>query len=146
MHILIRTLLAVLLALSLVVVGAGAATAGPGFGKYQDVNRAIAAGYAPSTHCVPGMGYHYGNFDLVGDGEVNVAEPEVLVYANGPNGLELVAVEWLETSEFELFGEHAHPGPFPGSYALHAWMFLPNPDGLLTDFNPRVDDNCDIAY
>ena len=144
MHILTRTLLAVLLALSLVV-GAGAATAGPGLGKYQNIDRALADGYVPIGGCVPGMGFHYAKFSLLGDDEVNVAEPEALVYANGPDGLELVAAEYIKVgNHFELLNTQstlAPPGP-----AVHAWFFLPNPDGLTAPYNPRVGSTCDIEY
>jgi len=138
----VKTIIAIVLAVS--VVASFSAAAHPGVGKYQDVDRAIAHGYVTDGHCVPGMGYHYVNFGLV-DGEVEVSNPEVLVYANGEDGLELVAAEYLAVAPFELFGHESEPGPFPGSYALHAWFFLPNAEGLTHHTNPRVDANCNVV-
>lgn len=137
----IRTVTVVILALALVATGLGAAA--PGFGKYQDIDRAVADGYVQASPCVPGMGYHYVNFDLASDPSVKVSEPEALVYANGEDGLELVAVEYISTEEFELLGTHSHAGP--AGQAIHAWYFLPNEDGLTADFNPRVDASCNIV-
>lgn len=138
----LRSVTAVILVLSIVATGVGAA-APAGFGKYQDVDRAVEDGYVLASPCVPGMGYHYVNFDLAGDPSVKVSEPEALVYANGDDGLELVAVEWISSEEFELLGTHSHEGP--AGQAIHAWFFLPNPDGLTEDFNPRVDSDCNIV-
>lgn len=137
----LRSVTVVILALVLIASGLGAAS--PGFGKYQDIERATADGYVQASPCVPGMGYHYVNFDLVGDPSVKVSEPEALVYANGDDGLVLVAVEYISSEEFELLGAHSHEGP--AGQAIHAWFFLPNEDGLTADFNPRVDANCNIV-
>lgn len=137
-----RTVTAVLLAVVLVMAGLGAAS--PGLGKYQDVDRATADGYVLASPCVPGMGYHYANFELMEDDSVKVSEPEILVYAEGEDGLELVAVEYVSLEEFGLLGDHAHFHPHLGAYAMHAWFFLPNPDGLTADFNPRVNADCTI--
>lgn len=135
-----RTIVAVLLALAVVATGIGAAS--PGLGKYHDVDRALADGYINTGVCVPGMGIHFVNPSLIDD-SVSVSEPEVLVYAYSDTGeLELVAVEYVSTQEFELLGDHAHYNPHLNAYALHAWYFLHNPDGLTTDFNPRVDATC----
>lgn len=125
------------------VAGAHPDSAAPhhGFGKYQDVDRALAAGYVSAGPCVPGMGYHYVRFDLVDD-ETSVSAPEALVFADGENGLQLVAVEYVATEPFELLGAHSHTGPV--GPAIHAWFFLQNPDGLTADFNPRVNADCTV--
>lgn len=137
-----RTLTAVILALALVATGIGAAV--PGLGKYHDVDRALADGYIDTGACVPGMGIHFVNPALIDD-EVKTSEAEVLVYAYDDNGdLKLVAVEYVSTEEFELLGDHAHYNHHLNAYALHAWYFLNNPDGLTTDFNSRVDETCHI--
>lgn len=130
---------------SMMLLMSGAAVAAPGIGKYHDVDVALADGYVADDHCVPGMGYHYGNFGLIGDGEVSVSQPEVLVYATGEDGLELVAAEYLAFVEFSLLGQESEAGPFPGSHALHAWFFLPNEDGLTHHTNSKVDANCNIV-
>ena len=38
----------------------------------------------------------------------------------------------------ELFGEHFHRNDTLGIWALHAWIWRPNPDGMHADFNPKV--------
>lgn len=138
----LRTLAAVVLALALVGTGIGAAA--PGLGKYQDADRALADGYVGTEHCVPGMGFHFVNPALV-DSDVKTSEPEVLVYAyNDDDELELVAVEYVSTEEYEILGKQAQYSPPARGYAVHAWYFLPNPDGLTEDFNSRVDGTCHI--
>lgn len=139
-----RTII-VAVTLALILVTSGVAVAQPGLGKYKDIERATADGYVQISPCVPGMGYHYGKPAEI-DGDVKTSTPEVLVYAHEDGELTLVAVEYIATEEFRLYGKHAHPFPvIPGTYALHAWLFLPNPDGLTADFNPRVDANCNVV-
>jgi hypothetical protein len=90
-----------------------------------------------------GMGVHYvRNID----DHLDPADPEALVYAVDRNGrLALVALEYLIPEEFVnpssppvLFGQAMHPHPYLPVYILHAWIWQRNPDGLFTDFNPRV--------
>jgi hypothetical protein len=134
---------------------ARAATAG-----FHQVDAAKAAGYgefrdAAKIACIetPGvgvMGIHYVNGGLVGDGTVNAATPEALVYQPLPNGkLKLVAVEyivfysmWAGSSkpslfghEFKLIGEPNRYG-IPAFYELHAWVWQNNPSGMFKDWNP----------
>jgi hypothetical protein len=103
---------------------------------------------------VGGMGVHYVNGDLVGDGAVKATTPEALVYEPRPNGrLRLVALEYvvfqadwdahhaklprLFGEDFELVGEGNRYG-LPAFYELHAWVFKHNPRGMFDDWNPRV--------
>jgi hypothetical protein len=56
--------------------------------RYQDVTAATAARYALFLGCVSGpqggaMGIHYVNGDLVGDGKLDAARPEALMYEPG---------------------------------------------------------------
>ena len=134
---------------------ARAATAG-----FHQVDAAKAAGYgefrdAAKIACIetPGvgvMGIHYVNGGLVGDGIVNAATPEALVYQPLPNGkLKLVAVEyivfysmWAGSSKPSLFGHEfkliAEPNRYGISafYELHAWVWQNNPSGMFKDWNP----------
>ena len=53
--------------------------------RLRDVDNAIAAGYGSAGSCVSGpevgaMGIHYGNGELIGDGELHADKPELLVY------------------------------------------------------------------
>jgi len=68
--------------------------------QFIDVNAARAAGYGPFLGCVTGpdqgaMGVHYVNGTLVGDGEVDAAHPEALIYEPSADGLRLVGVEYI---------------------------------------------------
>lgn len=105
------------------------------------------------------MGDHYANGALLLDGGViDAAAPEALVYEQRENGsFKLVALEYLvfqadweeagNTSPPELFGRTfdfvASPNRYglPPFYALHAWLWKPNPSGLLHAWNPNV--TCD---
>ena len=90
---------------------------------------------------------------LFDGGKIDVDQPEILVYEPRNNGtLKLVALEylvfasdWNATSKPRLFGtdfDTLQPGNrygLPLSYALHAWLWKPNPNGMLKPYNPRVD-------
>ena len=115
--------------------------------KYHDVNEALLDGYVPVGGCValpsgPAMGIHYVNIQAV-DAELDVAEPEILVYAPEEDGeLRLVAVEYMIPKALmpgvpELYGRHFHDGPMD-SWTLHAWVWRHNPAGMFEDFNSKV--------
>ena len=103
---------------------------------------------------VGGMGIHYAKSALVGDGDVSLRTPDVLVYDPGPNGTKrLVALEYVvfqkawdakhssppklygRTFELVKAGNRYGLDPF---YELHAWVWKPNPRGTFDDWNPRV--------
>jgi hypothetical protein len=102
-----------------------------------------------------GMGIHYVNGDLVGDGNVKASTPELLVYEPEPNGRQrLVALEYVvfqsdwdgaHASAPELFGREfelvsaGNRYGLPAFYELHAWLWKHNPSGVFGDWNPRVD-------
>lgn len=129
----------------------------------QDPQAAVGAGYALASGCVSGpeegaMGVHYVNEALVGDGALDAAKPEALVYEPQGGQLRLVAVEYIVLAEQwnasnqhppVLNGQHFHfvPAPnrtgLPAYYELHVWAWKRNPHGTFTDWNPRV--SCD-AY
>ena len=137
--------------------------------RYHSLNAASAAGYGPfpegaplhecisSTDGTGAMGYHWLNAAYLGT-DLDVTKPQVLVYAPDRRGhLDLVALEYVV---FKADWDAAHPGTMPhlfgqmfmetGSpnrydipafYALHVWLWKPNPSGLFAPFNPRV--SCD---
>ena len=132
--------------------------------KYHDVNVAQADGFVPTPHCIESpagvMGIHYINIDRLMDPEVNILEPEILLYVESGNGLKLVGVEyWFSigapnTLVKELpqpippapviFGRSLE-GPMdpheegqPPHYDLHAWVWQGNPSGIFAQFNPNV--------
>ena len=63
--------------------------------KYHDVNAALADGFVPTPHCIQepglgGMGIHYIHPARLMDPEVNILEPEILLYVESGNGLKLL--------------------------------------------------------
>ena len=127
--------------------------------KYHDVDAALADGYIQGSPCVSHptlgtMGFHYVNPAMIGDPSLDETKPEVLLYEPKANGeLKLVAVEYLVPAmgpRPSLFGqafENGPPLPTPNgmvpTYALHAWVWQPNPTGMFSAFNPSV--SCENA-
>ena len=129
--------------------------------RYQDVGKAVADGYVSVGSCVSSpddgaMGVHYINPNLLGDGAVDAAHPELLVYEPLSNGqLQLVAVEYLTLADIwdaahtdgssplllgQLFDYTSMPNRFrlPANYSLHVWAWKYNPKGVFSMWNPRV--------
>jgi hypothetical protein len=134
--------------------------------RFRSLEKAGRAGYAqppapaPLHECIASfdntgaMGFHYINGGLL-DADVDVAHPEVLVYAPDRHGKRrLVALEYVVFQDAwigkhgkttpELFGQMFMPVGFPNRYqipaffALHVWLYKENPSGLFAPFNPRV--------
>lgn len=131
--------------------GVRAATA-----AYHDLAVAEAAGYGLFPGCFSdpsgGMGIHYVDFASVGDGSVDPARPEALVYEPVAGGdMRLVAVEyvmiaasWQGQGTPSVLG---HPLTFvpapnefglPDFYELHVWLWQPNPRGMFNEWNRSV--------
>jgi hypothetical protein len=126
--------------------------------QFINVNAATAAGYQPFLGCVTGpdhgaMGNHYVNGALVGDGVLDAARPEVLIYEPSGNGLQLVGVEfvvladaWLAIHtgppvlEGQSFQFVASPNRYglPAHFELHVWAWRDNPQGAFVDWNNKV--------
>ena len=133
--------------------------------RFHDVDKAKAAGYTVTVADLAGitcieddahgtgtMGVHLLNPELLLDGgEIDPQKPEILVYEPRNNGtLKLVAHEYLVFKSHwvpgrpELFGKEFDEIPavnrygIPESWALHAWLWSPNPNGMLAPYNPRV--------
>ena len=108
---------------------------------------------------VGAMGDHFVNGSrLVDSGVIDAAAPEALVYERRNNGsFKLVALEYIVfQADWEAAGHGAPPALFgrtfdftpspnryglPPFYALHAWIWKPNPSGLLFAWSPNV--SCD---
>ncbi len=146
-----------------IAVAAGAFDgAKPATARFHDLDKAKAAGYTVRVADVNGitciaepgegaMGVHMLNPALF-DETIDAEKPEVLVYEPRANGeLKLVALEYLVLqSEWEgsgppsLFGRTFDFTDSPNRYgldpfySLHAWIWKPNPSGILTPWNPRV--------
>jgi hypothetical protein len=145
--------------------GAKAVTA-----AFHDLRAAKAAGYTIhvaelggatciANGAVGAMGDHFVNGSrLVDKGVIDAAAPEALVYERRNDGTyKLVALEYIvfkadweeagHTSPPALFGRTFDftPSPnrydLPPFYSLHAWVWKPNPSGMLFAWNPRV--SCD---
>ena len=122
--------------------------------RFHSPEQALRAGYLASPECVAsplgGMGFHYENPALMADPAVDVARPEILLYAPDPDGeLELVAVEYFGDAGAgamapRLYGQ-TFDGPMAGHhpgmgvhYDLHVWVWQDNPSGTFAQFNPDV--------
>jgi len=119
---------------------------------FQRLEVAGAAGWdTPITACVEapgtgGMGYHYANVGLI-DGVAEELAPEILLYEPDRNGrMRLVGVEYIVPFSFvpddatppSLHGVEFHQNYTFGLWALHAWVWKHNGDGLFADWNPTV--------
>ncbi|MCU7727776.1 hypothetical protein ODJ79_29000 [Actinoplanes sp. KI2] len=129
--------------------------------QFRDVKNAIAAGYLPTTQCVPGMGLHYVQRSLAADTNIDPTLPDILIYepvAGAP--VRLAALEFFRADADQdlktdndrptLFGipfngpMTGHPLPpgqptMPIHYDLHVWLYQDNPAGELATDNPNVD-------
>jgi len=121
---------------------------------------AIAAGYLQTDACaelpgVGGMGYHFVNPVLSSDGRIDPTQPEILLYTKDSKGRwNLAGVEWFMADGDQDLGTDAdrptlfsHPfdGPMTGHepgmpvhFDLHVWLYMLNPGGQLSAWNPRL--------
>jgi hypothetical protein len=132
--------------------------------QYQSLKVAKADGYgklrdADGIACIDmpgegGMGVHFVNGDLVGDAEVHGDTPELLVYDPTPDGMKLVALEYVvfrkawraehATGRPELYGQKFEAVSkdnrygLPAFFELHVWAFKHNASGMFEDWNPNV--------
>jgi hypothetical protein len=115
--------------------------------RYHSVTQAEMAGYESFLDCFDsaesGMGQHYVDLSLIDDGVADPLRPEALVYEVDGANLTLVGVEWVEAGAAgddapALFGQEFHYNSNLGVWALHAWIWRDNPDGMFADFNPEV--------
>jgi hypothetical protein len=133
--------------------------------QFADVERAKDAQYGELPGCVTGpqegaMGVHYVNMGLVGDGELDVNQPEALIYEPNNGQLRLVGVEYLVTvADWQSHHPQAGPGApvlagqmlqfvdspnrfgLPPFFELHVWAWQHNPHGSFVDWNTLV--KCD---
>ena len=113
--------------------------------KYNDFSRADADGYE-FLHCEDGEGLEYLNASLL-DCNFDIEHPEALHYIQEGNSLRLVGVEYViptactatppegftgDEDEWEFMAEGL---PI---WAMRAALWLPNPDGMFAEENPRI--------
>ncbi len=116
---------------------------------FHDLKLATAAGYSPLLSCfdlpgVGGMGQHYVKASLL-DANIEANRPEALVYEVDGDRLELVAVEyivpwsaWTSFTPPQLYGRPFFRNDALHLWALHAWIWRPNPLGMFANYNPKV--------
>ena len=138
--------------------------------KYKNV-RSIEGpgdGYELTFGCVSGgdfgaMGMHFLNFKLV-DGEVDVTQPEIVLFEPTPNGgIRITGADFVvpvaawDAAHAVPPAEHAAPPELMGQlfhlfdspnrfgldpfYTLHVWAWKDNPNGTFGNWNPDV--SCD---
>ncbi len=126
--------------------------------QFIDVNAATAAGYEPLFGCVSGpdhgaMGVHYINLSLVKRGDIDVSQPQALIYEPWKGAMRLVGVEFIVDYATWLKG-HGSPPVLEGQmfqfinspnryglsslFELHVWAWRDNPQGAFVDWNNRV--------
>lgn len=96
-----------------------------------------------------GMGYHWVDTTLL-DAHLDVTRPEALLYEPLRDGrVRLVGLEyvvpaaaWTASTPPTLLGQELRLNQF-GLWALHVWVWTPNPSGIYADWNPRV--SCEYA-
>ncbi len=121
-------------------------------------------GYELGFGCVSGgdfgaMGLHYIKGALLGDGEVKIDEPEIVLFEPTPDGgiritgadYLVYAADWEAKHEGEgppqLMGQLFHLFDSPNRfglkafYTLHVWAWKDNPNGTFVNWNPNV--SCD---
>jgi hypothetical protein len=107
--------------------------------RYQDVRLAEADGYTMGESCIPGLGYHFVREVAEGQEQLEITEPNSVLYAPQPDGsLKLVGVGYVSKRAAVLFDEAFSPPSTLPYYTLHAWVWEENPDGVFEHINPNV--------
>lgn len=118
--------------------------------KYHDFDRADQDGY-DFLACVPGEGLEYVNWSLVFDCNFDIEHPEALHYIETEYGLKLVGVEYVvpvacTPTAPEGFTGDADEWEFEAEglpiWAVRAAIWLPNPEGMFAEHNPRIPTQC----
>ena len=89
------------------------------------------------------VGTVYVNIARLMDGVIDPESPDALIYEPATNGaLRLVGVEFAVPNTGQnpptFLGATFQSEPEFGVYALHAWVWRTNPEGLFAETNPRV--------
>jgi hypothetical protein len=118
-------------------------------------------GYELNFGCVSGgdfgaMGLHYVNMTKVGDGEIKVSEPEIILFEPTPGGgIRITGADYLvPVALWEANPDHTGPPMLMGQlfhlfespnrfgldpfYTLHVWAWKDNPNGAFANWNPDV--------
>lgn len=116
--------------------------------RYHDLSVAMADTFQLLHPCEnrPGegpVGIVYVNFARLLDGVIDPESPDALIYEPSSIGSpNLVGVEFavlnLGQAPPRFLGATFQPEDEFGVYALHAWVWRNNPEGLFAETNPRV--------
>lgn len=119
--------------------------------KYHDLEVALNDGFVLLHPCEERpdegpVGTVYVHMDRLLDGVIDPASPDALIYEPSRNGRErLVGVEfalpyalWNGQQPPEFLGQVFQPEDEFGVYALHAWVWRNNPEGMFAEANPLV--------
>lgn len=119
--------------------------------RYHNFQVSVAQNFEAVSPYVPFMGIHYGQLERF-DGTFELEKPEILLYVPDKDGnMTFVGVEYAVPVKFSPkppegfvgrndkweFNERVAPH-LGGSWTLHAWVILDNPDGVFTKDNPNV--------
>ena len=119
--------------------------------RYHNLSFAIADGFVLLHPCEnrPGegpVGIVYVNITRLLDGIIDPETPDALIYEPQPNGRErLVGAEfaipyalWTQAQPPQFLGATFQREDEFGVFALHAWIWRHNPEGLFAETNPNV--------
>jgi len=119
-------------------------------GRYHNLKHATDDGFVLLHPCEnrPGegpVGAVYVHMARLMDGRIDPELPDALIYEPHRDGLRLVGVEfaipkalWPEQTPPQFLGATFQSEDEFGVYALHAWVWRDNPEGLFAETNPRV--------
>ena len=119
--------------------------------RYHNANAAFDDGFVLLHPCEARgdegpVGTVYINIARLMDGVIDPESPDALIYEPASNGrLRLVGVEfaiptalWTGDALPTFLGATFQSEPEFGVFALHAWVWRNNPEGLFAETNPRV--------
>lgn len=119
--------------------------------RYHTLNAALADDFVLLHPCEARgdegpVGTVYINIARLMDGVIDPESPDALIYEPTRNGdLRLVGVEfaiptalWTGAELPTFLGATFQSEPEFGVFALHAWVWRTNPNGLFAETNPRV--------
>jgi hypothetical protein len=119
--------------------------------RYHNLNLAIADGFVLLHPCEvrPGegvVGAVYVNFARLLDGVIDADRPDALIYEETRNeGSKLLGAEfaipyalWTDNAPPAFVGNAFQREDEFGVFALHAWIWRANPNGMFAEANPSV--------
>ena len=106
------------------------------FAGFDDPAVAVAAGWPASGRCAERAGWAFVDRTTIFDGELDPAQPELLVYGNVDGATRLAAVGWASSAPAQVLGVPLHRSG--DIWVLHAWVGVDNPAGMLADLHPGL--------